>query len=255
MYRVLCTIGSVCCVVVLVAGLQGSAQASVLFATSGTADPVSNGLTLFSQTVPEDGPNAALQYAGTDGLGWTMDTVSVSGHTAYNRYNYTIGATDLSDMGKYGWTSTVRTQVLYAPTANWWYNQFTVHTASRQYELYLGADASGTPWLKGYEAGAISGDYLAGLNLAPGYHTYTMSAAAGSPTSIDVQVDGIHRATFSGDTSLGNPGLVVFGTGSANAQQIEFTTWSLTAAPEPATLTMLVTGMIGLLAYAWRRRK
>jgi len=36
---------------------------------------------------------------------------------------------------------------------------------------------------------------------------------------------------------------------------IDNATLSVTGAPEPATLTMLITGLIGLLAYAWRRRR
>jgi hypothetical protein len=55
--------------------------------------------------------------------------------------------------------------------------------------------------------------------------------------------------------ALGSEGSIWRGT--ANVDYLRFTSgaWAPAPIPEPTTLTLLLTGLIGLLAHAWRKRK
>ena len=68
------------------------------------------------------------------------------------------------------------------------------------------------------------------------YTSGTLTVAAGD--TLDFVVQGTSLTATSGETRLGAAGSIVF-----------------TPAPEPSTLALLTAGLIGLLCYAWRKRK
>lgn len=86
-----------------------------------------------------------------------------------------------------------------------------------------------------------------------GPHTFsTVLDTTTALWSVTFKVDGVPKSTFMYTANptinyitLGNE----FGTG-----YVDNLTLSV-AVPEPCTLTLLVTGLVGLLAYAWRKRK
>jgi hypothetical protein len=91
--------------------------------------------------------------------------------------------------------------------------------------------------------GSVTGSmytFIGASNTPPGStHTYTSSAipvAAGD--TLDFVVQGTSLTATGGETRLGAAGSIVF-----------------TPAPEPSTLALLTAGLIGLLCYAWRKRR
>ena len=109
--------------------------------------------------------------------------------------------------------------------------------------------------IKGYQHGATNYT-IAVSNNDNAFHTYgwSLDRAAGT---LSLSFDGgpVGLATYNvkgnwaGDTEL------YFGDatgGSAHAETWD--SWSLTTLPEPSTLVLLVTGLLGLVCYAWRKR-
>ena len=58
---------------------------------------------------------------------------------------------------------------------------------------------------------------------------------------------GVTTIMFSGFTNFGDPNVMGF-------NEIRFV-GTASAVPQPSTILLLVTGLIGLLAYAWRKRR
>ena len=57
-------------------------------------------------------------------------------------------------------------------------------------------------------------------------------------------------------TAIDNNGDIVgYGTDSSSNTYQAFEILNVAATPEPGTLTLLAAGLVGLLAYAWRKRK
>jgi len=89
----------------------------------------------------------------------------------------------------------------------------------------------------------------------------TGTVAAGAPGAWSPISTANWTATSSGSANMSiavsftgyyNNG--VWSTNNANLADVSIT-HTAAASPEPATLTILVTGLVGLLAYAWRRRR
>jgi hypothetical protein len=85
-----------------------------------------------------------------------------------------------------------------------------------------------------------------------GVTTFTIGEAAKVATNagnISSFIAGTNYVLYSGLTATGGTISGTFsGTGGFNGFQ-------LTSVPEPSTLVLFATGLIGLLAYAWRKRK
>jgi hypothetical protein len=90
-----------------------------------------------------------------------------------------------------------------------------------------------------------------------GYHTFTtILDTKTNPTnwSVEWKLDGTSVRTY----SLGNaPGIIAVGMSAASNVAVHADNFTLTTnVPEPSSCaTLLVAGLIGLLAYAWRKRK
>jgi hypothetical protein len=87
--------------------------------------------------------------------------------------------------------------------------------------------------------GTLVGDSGDFGNVPSGVASWTLRSYTYAATSADVGKNLIFR--------LYNPG--------PSQVQLEDVSATYTAAPEPSVMALLATGMIGLLAYAWRKRK
>jgi hypothetical protein len=94
-----------------------------------------------------------------------------------------------------------------------------------------------------YGGGTAAGTYYAfvsGSSTPPGsthnYTSGTLTVAAGD--TLDLVAQGTVLNATTGEIRLGAAGSIVF-----------------TPAPEPSTLVLLAAGLIGLLVYAWRKRR
>ena len=97
---------------------------------------------------------------------------------------------------------------------------------------------------------AINGDGInVGLKITREGTTYTFSYRLGSSgTWTDV-------GTRTSSAELNSVGLFTKTYAGTNISNATFDSMSFTVVPEPSAVSMVVTGIIGLLAYAWRKRK
>jgi hypothetical protein len=93
-----------------------------------------------------------------------------------------------------------------------------------------------------------------------GYHTYQLTNSAANPGVVSFSIDGVVRGSNLAPLSYANAtDQVAFGdisSGDYGAARAYFTsvTWQAGQVPEPSAVMLLVTGLIGIAAYAWRKR-
>ena len=183
---------------------------------------------------------------------WKMHDVI---YRSEDYYLKTLSSDNLSAMSSEGWTAQVTVAGLTQNIdENTWASAFEVDTATHKWVLGFGTDNSYYPLLA-ERTGSTWTDIPLPGTVGPGFHTYAMTAAAGS-NLVTVSVDGTPFLTGWSGTTGTYTGQMWFGNGTETAPTATYaySGVSLTV-PEPATITLLVTGMIGLLAYAWRKRK
>ena len=112
----------------------------------------------------------------------------------------------------------------------------------------MGASTNSVAW-------PLAGNYatFSFNNLALNYTTKYYALLSTSPTSVGGALTG--RTTYLYSPSIySGGGMVANGLNYQASNDLVFTA-SFQTTPEPGTLVLLAIGMLGLLAYAWRKRK
>lgn len=197
-------------------------------AATGTTGDIWNGYVVDSATNGAYSPAAiALTSSTGSATGVTFQTSVVSGDN--QAYVNVLGRSVSGLINSYVWTGGAATFTIAGLPAN------------TPYELYVYGGSPGN-WT-GYS-----------MSVSVDGNTKTMSSA----TSFDSigYSDGVNYAHYASVTSSGNGTIVgtfapsVGGNGYAIFNGVQL----IGAIPEPSTIAMAATGVLGLLAYAWRKR-
>jgi hypothetical protein len=189
--------------------------------------------------------------ASADLIGsWSAGEPVMSGSTAYTKYILTVTPTEGEKIT--GWdlmfTSSVTGTFKY--TGGLVFNSEIAYTgflfdtmnADEADNLVVASSGVSGTLLKGGFARASTGDYAAGWSTATDVAQFWIKDSTGvTPDTLTI------TAT---NTSYAPRCDVTYAGGGTGKESITFG-----AVPEPGTIALLLSGMIGLVAYAWRKRK
>jgi hypothetical protein len=247
---------------VFVVALSAPIQADIIAQHVGSTDPVTEGFEqMFSGAGPATDP---------DNGGVPVWNVPSSG-TRY--YHYVFSDATVASMMSTGWvaTETVRPNLYPFDDSHYGVNlELSMDpgdaTGTRTYTLEVGTDSSNHATLCYLNNITIDGSVtqipLTGVTGVGALHTYELRCP--NPAVSDaaqVYVDGIYQTTVAAMTGSNTvPGLsrLNWGSSSGGAGPSADVYWSgvtLSTIPEPSSIALLATGLLSLLAYAWRKRK
>jgi hypothetical protein len=238
--RSLATIGMVLAVMFALA-----VPASATFIWEGSGDPTAAGNFTTVHGAGMSGTQGYTFDSPTAGF-MQQDTTGYTGAGTYNRFvlSSTIAASQLSNAA--GWTVETRVQT-------------QVNSGSDAYAMFFDAEdnVGGIGILLHPTSIDVGpGDFSSSTTLAlsdDGYHTIAINVAPGA-TSGHVWVDGVDSATVALAANFAAP---TFTFGDASSSSVGQASWDYVKinAPEPCALVLLVMGVLGLICYAWRRRR
>jgi hypothetical protein len=242
---------------VVVAALSTAVQASVLYQHSGSNDPAGEGFVLdagshdAAGSAVNDGGVAAWNIAGTNGM-----------------YRYVNDLSSVAaDMSTQGWY--LEWKVRDKLTTDWAshchaYMEVT-NGSSKIYNVLVGPD-SGDLYVYGANGGfGTYNELYSAAGQATDWHTYRLVVDAGATGTSPAHfyADGVYRTDitpldFPYRTNAlvwGNSGGSGDGAADVNWAQVTLGLGAPPSVPEPSTMTLVIAGVLGLLAYAWRTRK
>ena len=240
-----------CAVCLLVMALSVSAYATTIAQHSGQTSPV--GSEGFDVPYGTD-VGVPVDDGGIDA--WRIN----SGRCPY-RIDIAAGA---EEMYSDGWTASMDVRLGTVPyDGTLWgatleVNYKPVAVGSLTYMIMVGADGEGNPTLfklNNYNTFVRTEMPLTGIS-GSGYHTYEMRMDPLSTTA-KVYVDDLYQGDIAGDTGTLDLHRLNWGAqgGAADNADPHYASVLLATIPEPSTLALLATGLLGLPALAWRKRR
>ena len=132
---------------------------------------------------------------------------------------------------------------------------FDVITPSKIFRVALGTAGDSGGDLQSASILTSGGFGSVATGLSNAWHTYTISAGP-SDTSASLSIDGGTAIAMAGLSGTFSPaaefGSFTNGNGYGEWAQVTLETNTI---PEPSSIALLVSAMVGLLAYAWRKRR
>jgi len=263
-------------IAVLVASLWlgGVAEGVVVIDHNGTTDPLSENW-LLNDGARSGGGGPSITKGPIDGQAWQISSASVPGDVATYQRNFYYITPTVAEMDQYltdGWSYTVDMQI---PGS-----EARAMNGHMDLGMFTGGSSigNGVRWGMGWERDAAgnvtvrvrddTGTSMVGgsqtdIYAVPGgggYHTYQMVQAAGNPQKVDIYVDGVLAMSNNGGRTH-NVTRINWGD---NADEAPGESWWRTVSlespagaiiPEPSTLWLLASGMLGWLALGRRRRE
>jgi hypothetical protein len=132
---------------------------------------------------------------------------------------------------------------------------FSYAAGPQIFERPMGATADQFSWSAAGPTGNGNSDNMAwGVK---GQHEFEITLdTTGAQWSTSFAVDGgaTYSRSYTYTVGEGNPVITHIGMGNGGGRML-VDNFTLTGVPEPSTLALLATGLFGLLAYAWRKRR
>ena len=217
--------------------VSGPAWAEIIAQHLGATDPVTESWTRSSNGAgPVEGP--VFNDGGYNA--WNIDDVSSS---KFLRYITTVTTEQIADAASKGWILSSWLRVVDTSDAL----DKAILVEYYDFDMQFGSDASGNAIV-----GLVGGSSY--TTSSSGYHLYELKydPVAGSA---DLFVDGTERISDYGGTGLPEPRIMWGSTSSAARGDGNYNLVKFEIIPEPSTITLLGIGLIGLLCYAWRKRR
>ena len=235
---------------------------TILAFQSGATDPTSGGWTKTAPACTGPGgcsPNPTSGAVPND-LGttpaWNVTDPSTEQGGLLNYYKH-MNPSDLALAAVNGWVLDVNVRVTDGPSTAPNPAVFvSFETATARYALFFGTNPIGAASVAvSVGQDPNTGNLISGATYdtnGPGYHDYSLVYDPTLGGQVELFVDGVKRiGNYFGDTYV-PLSRIVWGsdssdfTGSANFASVSFTVNDSPSAPEPDTLLMLATGMLGL---------
>jgi hypothetical protein len=225
-----------------------SAQAALVVAHSGQIDPTTEGW-----TDQGDIAGNGINDGGVDA--WQLND---TGGSSMN-YGYLLTSPQLSDAGTNGWSIDAVCKVESLSNATAFHFEYGGNVGGTfSYDFSPSLNAGNQSFVLGSSSslgGSGSSYTIAGSGLSYQHYKIVYDPAT-SAASIYVNGDSTPVVTGWTPGGFNDPGMSFWSSSwKTGDMRIASLTFSTTDVPEPGTLTLLAVGLVGLLAYAWRKRR
>lgn len=258
MSRTFCTIGFVLSVACLAVGLQTVNAAPIVLAShTGNADPTTEGWTKVDRGLGAQA-QAWTTYEGNEPC-WSIWTPTSTDNTRYVASSMTLAAMSAIRAG--GYSAKVRFEDRNGDAQANATQTIQISDGTREYVVGLGSiTLGGIEHEQVYLFGGDNGGLFTASQTVSGTAADVEVRVAPGASVADVYLNGtLASAGWTGqDSTVGDDPFYFGYAGSGGVRTCFYVSTSFTAlnqVPEPSSIALLVSGLFGLLAYAWRKRK
>lgn len=237
--------------ILVLLAMASFAHANVVVKHTGSADPTTESPAWVV------GGSGTFGPGGTDTKAYWDITTTTGGDSAGGNAYYWAALSSGDVSGNWLAEATVKAPTL--TSGNWGPSDayLNVYVGSSWYFIGL----SDTGLYQSPSTGGYTSQLYAFTPDTSTYYTLSMKKP-GAGTSVDVYLDGSLKATITPRAGVDYGNYLYWGDGGSNSGMAGRSHWNSvvfdtngTPTPEPGTIALLVSGLIGLLCYAWRKRQ